>query len=245
MQQQQLFSDNERREMAKRTLDRVHEAIDASDRDKAKQLATRMYSEFLGMHDLYRNWTTALLSGIGRRFGDEVLQALMDESVKAWWLPIVQKMPPATPETFAQRVKMFVAGLRGHLQPLEIEEDDEKVVIRMKPCGSGGRLVLEGRYEGKDAFLKIAAPQRMTYQRADFPVYCAHEASMELADIEANGAPFVVVEPAARLGHEHCAFIIYKDPAKVPARYYERLELKKPAAADDGVAPSPARGRLE
>lgn len=226
---QQLFTDVELREMEKRTLDRVIEAIDAGDAAKAKQLATRMYNEFLGMHDLYRNWTTALLSEIGRRWGDEALQELMDAGVKAWWLPIREKLPPE-PEALAQRVKMFVAGLRGHLQPLDIEEDDEKFVIKMKPCGSGGRLVLEGRYEGPNAFLKIEKPQRMTYHRPDFPVYCAHEASMELADVERYGAPLVVVEPAERLGKEHCSFIIYKDPAKVPAKYYERLGLTKPAS---------------
>jgi len=229
--QQPLFSETELREMEKRTLERVLEAIDAGDRDKAKQLATRMYNEFLGMHDLYRNWTTALLSEIGRRYGDQVLEQLMDAGVAAWWLPIREKLPQG-PDALAQRVKMFVAGLRGHLQPLHVEEDDEKVVIQMRPCGSGGRLVLEGRYEGPDAFLTIEKPQRMTYHRPDFPVYCAHEASMELADIEKHGAPFVVVEPAERLGKEHCSFIIYKDPAKVPAKYYERLGLKKPGSIE-------------
>ncbi len=28
---------------------------------------------------------------------------------------------------------------------------------------------------------------------------------------------------------QHCNFIIYKDKSKVPAKYYERLGLKKPA----------------
>jgi hypothetical protein len=52
---------------------------------------------------------------------------------------------------------------------------------------------------------------------------------MEKVDIEENGTPFVVVEPAAELGRDHCTMIIYKDPAKIPAKYYERLGLKKPA----------------
>ena len=43
-------------------------------------------------------------------------------------------------------------------------------------------------------------------------------------------APFVVVEPARELGKEPCSFIIYKDPSKVPAKYYERLGLTKPSA---------------
>ena len=50
----------------------------------------------------------------------------------------------------------------------------------------------------------------------------------ERQDIAAHGAPFVVVEPAHELGKEHCNFIIYKDRSKVPAKYYERLGLKKP-----------------
>ncbi|MCS6926241.1 MAG: hypothetical protein NZ578_10130 [Candidatus Binatia bacterium] len=225
-----LFTEEELREMEKRTVDRLIAAIDAGETEKAKQLARRMYNEFLSMHDLYRDWTTAMLSEIGRRFGDEVLEAVMTAGVKAWWLPNLEKFPQG-PEALPHRIKMFVAGLRGHLQPLHIEEDDEKVVIQMRPCGSGGRLVLEGKYDGPNGFLTLEKPQRMTYHRANFPVYCAHEPPMELVDIEKNGAPFVVVEPAAVLGKEHCSFIIYKDRSKVPAKYYERLGLRKPETA--------------
>jgi hypothetical protein len=31
-----------------------------------------------------------------------------------------------------------------------------------------------------------------------------------------------------RLDKEHCNFFVYKDRAKVPTKYYERLGLKKP-----------------
>jgi hypothetical protein len=226
---ERLFSEEELREMEKRTVDRLKEAIDAGDPERAKQIAERMYTEFVSMHDLYRDWSTAMLSAIGRRFGDEVLEEIMTDGVRAWWLPTRQKFPEG-PEKLRHRVKMFVAGLRGHLQPLHLQEDDEKVVIQMHPCGSGGRLVLEGKYDGPDGFLKIGKPQRMTYGRSDFPVYCAHEAPMELVDIEHNGAPFVVVEPAVELGKEPCSFVIYKDPKNIPARYWERLGKTKPSS---------------
>lgn len=233
---ERVFTRAELAEMEKRTVDRLVEAIDQGDQEKARQIARRMYNEFLSMHDLYRNWTTAMLSFIGRKFGDQVLEEAMTEGVKAWWLPNLEKLPPGA-EAFRQRVKMFVAGLRGHLQPLHIEEDDEKVVIQMRPCGSGGRLVLEGKYEGSEAFLTLDKPQRLTYGRASFPVYCAHEPPMERLDIEKHGWPFMVVEPAAQLGKEHCSFVIYKDPSRVPARYYERLGLKKPPAKEERAAP--------
>jgi hypothetical protein len=38
------------------------------------------------------------------------------------------------------------------------------------------------------------------------------------------------------LGKEHCSFVIYKDPSKVPAKYYERLGLKKPPASEELTA---------
>ncbi len=224
-----ILSANEIAEMEKLTVDRLVETIRRGDAEGAERLAHRMYNEFLSMHDLYRNWTAATLSFIGRRFGDAALEEAMDEGVKSWWLPNLEKMPQA----LRARVKMFVAGLRGHLQPLHIEEDDEKIVIQMRPCGSGGRLVLEGKYDGPDAFLTVKGKQLLTYGRDSFPVYCAHEPSMERQDITAHGTPFVVVEPAHELGKQHCNFIIYKDPSKVPAKYYERLGLKKPAGGSE------------
>jgi len=226
---ERLFTKDEIAELEKRTLDRLLEAIDSGDSQNAKKIAQRMYNEFLSMHDLYRNWATGTLSFIGRRFGDQVLEEVMTEGVKAWWLPNLEKFPQG-PDGLRARVKMFISGLHGHLQPMHIEEDDEKVVMQMKPCGSGGRLVLEGKYEGPNAFYTIKNPQRMTYGRANFPVYCAHEPPMEIVDIQKNGTPFVVVEPAHELGKEVCSFIIYKDPAKIPEKYYERLGLKKPNA---------------
>lgn len=224
---ERFFTDEELREMERRTVDRLTDAIDAGDGEQAKKIAKRMYNEFLAMHDLYRNWVTATLSEVARRYGDEALDEIMVEGVRAWWGPIVENLPDG-PDAVPARIKMFAAGLHGHLQPLEIEEDDEKVEIRMCPCGSGGRLIQEGKYEGEDAFHTIAEPQPLTYGRPDYPVYCAHEYAMEKVDIEANGAPFCVVEPAAKLGRDHCRIIVYKDPEAVPAKYYERIGLKKP-----------------
>ncbi len=225
-----LFRDDELREMEKRSVDRLKEAIDSGDREGAAKIAQRMYNEFEAMHDLYRDWAAATLSSVGRRFGDEALEEVMKEGVKAWWGPASARLGDLE-QPLAKRIRMFVAGLRGHLQPMDIEEDEEKVVIKMLPCGSGGRLVREGKYEGPDAFLTLEGPQFLTYGRDDFPVYCAHEPAMEALEIDERGRPFVVIEPAADLKRGHCRFLIYKDPEKIPERYYERLGKKKPSAS--------------
>jgi hypothetical protein len=225
--EERFFTDDELREMERRTVDRLTDAIDAGDGDKAKKIARRMYNEFLSMHDLYRNWITATLSEVGRRYGDDELEAIMMAGVRAWWKPIVESLPEG-PGSMPAKIKMFAAGLHGHLQPLEIREDEDKIEIKLCPCGSGGRLVSEGKYEGPDAFLTIEKEQPLTYGRKNFPVYCAHEYAMEKVDIEENGKPFVVVEPADRIGKDYCTMIVYKDPDKVPEKYYRRLGLDKP-----------------
>ena len=66
----QLFSDEELREIEKRTADRLKEPIDANVPERAKRIAERVYNEFLSMHGLYRDSMTAMLSLIGSRFRD-------------------------------------------------------------------------------------------------------------------------------------------------------------------------------
>jgi hypothetical protein len=58
-------------------------------------------------------------------------------------------------------------------------------------------------------------------------VYCAHEAAMDKIGIEEDGHPLFIIEPAAELGRDYCSVLIYKDPEKIPEKYYERLGLKK------------------
>ena len=43
------------------------------------------------------------------------------------------------------------------------------------------------------------------------------------------------VEPPGS-AREHCAFLVYKDPAAIPARYYERLGLTPPTREDPSRA---------
>src|SRR6266404_7844383 len=90
---ERILSNEEIAEMEKLTVDRLIETIERGDTEGAKKLARRMYNEFLSMHDLYRNWTAATLSFVGRRFGDKALEEAMDEGVKAWWGPSLDKMP--------------------------------------------------------------------------------------------------------------------------------------------------------
>lgn len=235
-----LFDDAEQERMARRTLDRVLDRLDAGDVDGARAAAQHMFNEFEAMHRLYRRWVTATLTEVVRRWGRDALAEVMEAGVRAWWLPNLRKLMEGTDDV-AQRVRWFASGLRGHLVGLNVREDHEKVVIEMAPCGSGGRLVLEGVYQPPDSFASLPPDPELTYGLPDCPIYCAHQPMMERLSVERYGHPFVVIEPAAYCttrrpdgvpppdqAREHCAFVIYKDPSSIPARCYERIGLSPP-----------------
>lgn len=240
MSPERLFDDAARQRAAQRTLDRVMDRLDEGDVEGARAAAQSMFNEFEAMHRLYRRWVTATLTVVQRRWGRDALADVLEAGVRAWWMPNLVKLMEGT-DDLAQRVRWFASGLRGHLVGLTVREDDEKVVIEMAPCGSGGRLVSEGVYGPPDDFASLSSDPELTYGLPDCPIYCAHQPMMEKLSVERYGHPFVVIEPAAYCttarppgtpspeeASEHCAFIVYKDPAAIPARYYERIGLTPP-----------------
>ena len=136
---------------------------------------------------------------------------------------------PSEKKDFRSRVEHLAGGLRGHLQPITITEDDEKVCITMKPCGSGERLIQMGGYEAGLARIKEAHP--ITWGQKDFPMYCVHCPIMEMLDIENTGdfgAVHIISDPLCK---ESCSFVLYKNPQDIPETAYKRLGKKKPAAS--------------
>lgn len=221
-----IFTQRELEKLGHQTLDLLIEAIDRQDTEEAKRLSRRMYREFESMHDNYCYWIASLLSFVLRRFGVEAVFEALRESCSEMFEPLAKVYEGQSPKRWAE---LFAAGLRGHLQPLKIEEDEEKFTFIMKPCGSGGRLILQGHYEPNGRLSTIKEPHPiMTYSRKDFPIYCAHCPFQEIVFIEQLGFPLFITLPSDKIGEEPCRMIIYKDPSRIPDFYYERIGKKKP-----------------
>ncbi len=223
MAQERLFTEEKLKELGMRTVDRLEQSIDAGNTEEAKKLARLMYREFLAMHDLLIDWIAALLTFIGKNHGDKELYDALDASVGAWLEPAAKLYEG---QDAKRRLKLAAGGMRGHLQPIKIIEDDEKFIIMMEPCGSGGRLILNNKYEPPAGFAKVTEPQAMTYWRKDCPIYCAHCALQEILSIRWSGVPWMVMIPPDKLGEQPCQFLLYKDPSKVPDEYCKRFERK-------------------
>ena len=220
-----LFTDKELKEMGTRTLDAVFEAIDAGDKKKAKELAQRMYGEFNHLHDGYFFWVTGLQSYIYRKLG---IKAVEEAEREAHTIEAKVVFTPPEKTDLRSRVEHLASGLRGHLQPVTLTEDDEKITVTMKPCGSGERLIKMKGYEVGLARVKEANP--ITWGQKDFPMYCVHCPVMEMMDVENNGDFGTCHFISDPIGKEHCVFVMYKNNKDIPEEFYKRIGKKKPVA---------------
>lgn len=227
MEEGRVFTERELEEMGKRTRDLIDEAIDNGEPERAKRLNHRMYAEFLSMHDFFRDWISGLLTYIHENYGEQALDQSMKKALAARFKSMVEAYESAD---FRKKVEMLSMGLRGHLQPIEFTEDDEKVCMKMMPCGTGERLIDEGAYGPPKNFSTVKKPQPMTYGKPNCPVYCAHEAILEMLPIDWVGHPLWVVYPAEdKWGG--CRFCIYKRPDDIPREAYKRIGKEKPTSS--------------
>ncbi|MFC1840045.1 hypothetical protein ACFL1N_10720 [Thermodesulfobacteriota bacterium] len=225
MSNDKVFTDEELKEMGIPTLDLVKEAIDSGDKERAKELANRLKSEFNHLHDGYMVWVTGLLSYIYRNYG---IDAVEEAEKEAHGIEGRTVFKPSGKTDLRSRVEEMAGALRGHMQPVVIKEDEEKITLTMKPCGSGERLIQMGGYEPEFGLLKVKDPHPATWGMKDFPLYCVHCPVMEMLSIENSGDIGVVhlVSEPKKMGE--CHFALYKNPDDIPEEYYKRIGRKKP-----------------
>jgi len=113
--------------------------------------------------------------------------------------------------------------LKQHMGEVTVLEDDEKFTIEQTPCGSGGRLLRDGAYEGAGALPFVGTPGPLTIGRARLPVYCSHCPVWNgVAPLRWYGRAHWVFADAAR-ADGGCTLHIYKRRDGTPAAYVEAL----------------------
>ncbi len=227
MPSNRIFTDYELEQMGKRTSELLDEAIDAGDLQEAKRLNHLMVEEFQIGHDGYLEWVTGLMGYIYREYGDQALYDAMWKSFGDMFKPMLEAHTRDELDIH-QKVEMAATMIRSHAQPMKVVEDDEKITLMMQPCGSGGRLMIENKYEPSGFLSKIKKAQPMTFARPDFPSYCVHCAIGEMLAIAFTGLPLFAIEPGGEIGKQDCEFRVYKNPDRIPADYYQRFGMNKP-----------------
>lgn len=224
MTKSRVFTEDELKEMATPPVEAALAAVEAGDKEGAKKYIKAMHADAQRILDSYMNWASDLMDYIYVNYGAEVFEQAMRRRFQRTESQRAQRYDKMD---FRSRVQAQAAVLRTLLQRLEIEEDDEKVTIRMNPCGSGQRLVQSGAYEPPRSLARMK-PHRLTWGRANFPIYCSHGALQEIVSIETIGYPPYVHFPAKEIGSEPCRFCLYKDPRDIPEECFTRVGLRKP-----------------
>lgn len=130
------------------------------------------------------------------------------------------KWEALSPEDFA-KTSAFL--MKQHMGSLDVREDDEKFTLDQALCGSGGRLRVNGAYDGPDPLPYVEEPGKLTFGLPHFPVYCSHCPVWNgVAPIRWFGhSQWVFERPAQPDGR--CLLHIYKTRGRTPAEYEAAL----------------------
>lgn len=189
------------------------------DFDKAK-------AQWRSLQDYSINWITSLLSFIGRELGEEAVERALREFGDTFVRP--RRGDPMAWDALPaeKRAAAIRRAMEANFGTCEQSEDDEKIVLSFR-CGTGGRLIDEGRYDGDGAYVTLAERSPRTFQRDALPVYCAHcSVNNEMQPVEWGGAPTTVEYPPEGPGAP-CVHHVYKDVAAIPEGVYDRIGKAK------------------
>ena len=227
------FSDAELRDMARPTMDRAIEAIDRGDLDEARALCEAMKHEWRHLHDLMAEGIGGLITFVQQRFGEDAVAEAWQDGQGRGWKRDVQKIAEADRRQIVHALAATwrahsCSGTGPHPGAFTIEEDDEKFIFRMNPCGSGQRLVRRGLYESA-GYGRTHDAHDWSYGRKDFPLYCTHCSFMnESLPIKWIGYPLYPSDPPEDYSTDPCTWYWYKDRDAIPERHWKRYGAVKP-----------------
>jgi hypothetical protein len=222
------FTEEELASMTVPAWERAKDAIADGRLDDAVALIDEGAQRVRGLQIYSIEWITSLLSFVGRELGEDAVERALrtsgDEFIRARREPAGGPAWDTLPASV--RAKAIARAMVANGGECQVTEDDEKIVLSFR-CGSGGRLIDEGRYEvdgGPYLSMDDAAPR--TFGRTAFPAYCAHcSVNNEIQPVEWGGTPTSIEHPPERAG-EPCVHHVYKDVSAVPEDAYVRIGIR-------------------
>jgi hypothetical protein len=211
--------------------DRAKAEIAAGRVDAGVELVDEAVSRARELQYFFVNRITSLLSFIAEEMGEDAVERALRSTGERFIRDRRDTGVDWGALPASARAKVVARAMLGNFGEVDVSEDDEKVVLSIR-CGTGGRLVEEGRYEGDDAYVTLREPAPRTFMLDALPVYCAHcSVNNEIQPIEWGGVPISIEHPVVA-PDTRCVHHIYKDVHAVPDDAYERIG--KAAPSKDG-----------
>jgi len=195
--------------------------------DDGDRLLDQAVAQWSALKDYSINWITSLLTFVGEELGEEAVERALRKTGEEFVRPRRDTGTDWGSLPASARAKVIARAMVSNMGEVEVDEDDEKVVLSFR-CGTGGKLIDEGCYEGDDGYLTLRERGGRTFMRDELPVYCAHcSVNNEIQPVEWGDAPTSIEHPPERKG-EPCVHHVYKDVAATPDEAYERIGKRPP-----------------
>jgi hypothetical protein len=224
-----MLSDAEIDQMRTPLWEQARAAFVAGRVDDGSALLDKAVDQWRSLKDYSINWITSLLTFIGEELGEEAVEQALRKTGDEFVRPRRDTGTDWGSLPASVRAKVIARAMVSNMGSVDVDEDDEKIVLSFR-CGTGGRLIDEGRYEGDPSYLTLREKSGRTFMRDELPVYCAHcSVNNEMQPVEWGGAPTSIEHPPERKG-EACVHHIYKDTSAIPDEAYERIGETRPPA---------------
>ena len=222
-----MLSDADIDQMRTPLWEQARVAFVAGRTDDGSALLDKAVDQWGSLKDYSINWITSLLTFIGEELGEESVEEALRKTGDEFVRPRRDTGTDWGSLPASVRAKVIARTMVSNMGSVDVDEDDEKIVLSFR-CGTGGRLIDEGRYEGDPAYLTLQEQSGRTFMRDELPVYCAHcSVNNEMQPVEWGGAPTSIEHPPERKG-EACVHHIYKDTSAIPDDAYERIGKARP-----------------
>jgi len=222
-----VLSEAEIRKMQTPLWEQAKAAIDAGEPDEAKALIDRAVAQWASLKDYSINWITTLLTFIADELGEDAVERALRKTGDDFVRPRRATGRDWGGLPAAQRAKVIARSMLGNMGEVEVDEDDEKIVLSFR-CGSGGKLIDDGAYEGDQPYRVLREQSGRTFMREELWVYCAHcSVNNEIQPVEWGESPTSIEHPPTKPG-ERCVHHVYKDVADTPADAYRRIGKEPP-----------------
>ena len=221
------LSDDEISRMSTALWEQARSAIADGDTERGLERLDAAVKQWRSLQDYSINWITVLLSFISDELGEVAVERALRRTGDDFVRPRRDTGTSWDSLPAGARAKVIARAMVANFGSVEVDEDDEKIILSFR-CGSGGRLIDDGRYEGDHAYATLRERSGRTFMRDELPVYCAHcSVNNEIQPVEWGDTPTSVEYPPERPG-EPCVHHVYKDVADLPPEVFERIGLEPP-----------------
>jgi len=234
---QNLFEPIEIYQVVKSRCQQAIERLREGD-SNIQELIKDQHREWMPYHDLMMQYAVCIQSQIYREKGSEYLDEFLKQTYDTTF-SMFYAVYDALDDL--RLFRMFVQMWHYHQATFRVEEEEDRFVFILDPCGSGGRMYRSALNKGRFRYgagipCLMNEPANINFNRKDFPTYCTHCASSNRDQFGGNPLVFVVDGHAMKDPNSPCIQYLYKKSAKreVPAEMLAQVGKSQVTARKQG-----------